>query len=318
MRFDFQDGLSHQFRDSSNSVTIGTAEQKTWTILQIVSATAEYLQTKGIEDPRLNAELLLAHTLGCRRIDLYANFDKPMKEEERERFKGFLKRRVNREPLQYILGETEFMGLKFFVDRRVLIPRPDTELLVEKSIDLCRQFPENTEAIKVLDIGSGCGNIAVSIAKFVGNAFVTCIDISADALEVARKNVELHMISSRIEFKQVDVLTDAVLGLGDDFDIVVSNPPYGSEEDLKTLEPEITEYEPRIAIFDGGDGLKFLRRISEAGQRLLKKGGFLLFEAGFDQSVKINEIMTHEGYCEIEVFKDLARIDRVIKGRSGN
>jgi len=299
-------------------MTASTTVQKTWTILEIVSATAQYLKEKGIDDARLNAELLLARVLGCRRIDLYANFDKPVRESEREQYKSLLKRRVAREPLQYILGETEFMGLRFAVDRRVLIPRPETETLVEKTIDVCRQFPEGMESISVLDIGTGCGNIAVSLAKFVGNAHLTAIDVSADALEVARKNGEMHNVSPRIEWKLADIMSDAFLEIGDAFDIVVSNPPYGSEEDLKTLQAEIISYEPKIAFFDGGDGLKFLRRISEVGNRLLRKGGYLLFEVGFNQSAETRDIMARSHYEEIEVFRDLAGIDRVIKGRRHN
>jgi release factor glutamine methyltransferase len=303
---------------ADTSLTVTAAEKKTWTILEILGTTVDYLKKKGIDDARLNAELLHAHVHNCRRIDLYANFDKPIRESEREQYKSLLKRRVAREPLQYILGETEFMGLRFVVDRRVLIPRPDTETLVEKTIDVCRQFPGGTESISILDIGTGCGNIAVSLGKFVGNAYVTAIDVSADALEVARKNGEMHNVSTRIEWRVVDVLSDAVFEIGDTFDMVVSNPPYGSEEDLKGLQPEILKYEPKIAIFDGGDGLKFLRRISEVGNRLLRKGGYLLFEVGFDQSLKIKEIMEAFGYEAIEVFKDLAGIHRVIKGRRPN
>jgi release factor glutamine methyltransferase len=302
--------------DTSSMIT--TTGKRTWTILEILGATADYLKEKGIDDARLNAELLLAHVLNCRRIDLYANFDKPVSESEREQYKSLLRRRTAREPLQYILGETEFMGLRFFVDRRVLIPRPETEVLVEKTIEVCRQFPEGTERISILDIGTGSGNIAVSLAKFVGNGHVTAIDVSAEALEVAQKNGELHKLSSRIEWKTVDVLSDAVFGIGDAFDIVVSNPPYGSQEDLKTLQPEIIEHEPKIAIFDGGDGLRFLKRISEVGNRLLRRGGCLLFEVGFDQSVEIKEIMARYGYEGIEVFKDLAGIDRVVKGSRSN
>ena len=163
---------NHSFPEIKATMTISSIEQKTWTILEIIPASTEYLKSKGIDDARLNAELLLAHVLGCRRIDLYAGFDKPLKDGERAHYKTLLKRRVAREPLQYIIGETEFMGLRFFVDRRVLVPRPDTEVLVERAIDLCHQFVEGIETIKVLDIGTGSGNIAVSIAKFVGNAFV--------------------------------------------------------------------------------------------------------------------------------------------------
>ena len=170
--------------------TIST-EQKVWTILEIISVSTEYLKSRGIEGARLNAELLLAHALGYKRIDLYTNFDEALDELEREKYKALLRRRAAREPLQYILGESEFMGLRLHVDRRVLIPRPETEVLVEKTIELCKSYGEGGEAIKVLDIGTGCGNIAVTVAKSVPSAVVTAIDISAEALEVAMHNAEL-------------------------------------------------------------------------------------------------------------------------------
>lgn len=299
-------------------MSVDTTVQKTWTILEIINTSSEYLRGKRIDDARLNAELLLAHVLGCRRIDLYANFDKPVKESEREHYKSLLKRRVVREPLQYIIGETEFMGLRFVVDRRVLIPRPETEVLVEKTIDLCRQFPEGTDRISILDIGTGCGNIAVSVARFVGNAYVTAIDNSAEALEVARENVQKHNLASRVTLERVDILHSSIHSIGEPFDLVVSNPPYVSREEFKTLQPEIREYEPLDATCDSSDGLTFYGRISEIGRQLLKGSGFLILEVGFGQSAQVQEILRKNGYVQIQVNKDYSGIERVVSARTSN
>lgn len=298
-------------------MTTSSVEEKTWTILEVISASTDYLKSKGIDDARLNAELLLAHVLGCRRIDLYANFDQLLKDAERAHYKALLKRRVAREPLQYIVGETEFMGLRFFVNRRVLVPRPDTELLVERTVDLCRQYQEETQRIQVLDIGTGSGNIAVAVARFVGNAYVTGIDISAEALEVAKRNVEAHKLAERVALKQADVIKNSIQSVGEPFDIIVSNPPYISKEDFRYLSPEIRDYEPRFAACDEADGSIFFRRISEIAKRLLRGDGHLLFEVGFGQSEKVQEIMGKSGFTELEVFKELVGIERVVKGKIG-
>lgn len=294
--------------------TIST-EQKVWTIFEIISVSTEYLKSRGIEGARLNAELLLAHVLGYRRIDLYTHFDEALDELEREKYKELLRRRAAREPLQYILGEAEFMGLRFFVDRRVLIPRPETEVLAEKTIELCKSYGEGGEAIRVLDIGTGCGNIAVTVAKSVSNAIVTAIDVSSDALEVAMHNAELHGVSERVTFKQVDVLSSPSSLADQAFDIVVSNPPYISKEEFEQLPPEIRDYEARFATCDESDGLKFFRRISELGSSMLRKGGDLLFEVGYGQSEDVERIMSSAGYNQVEVFKDLSGIERVLRGK---
>jgi release factor glutamine methyltransferase len=296
-------------------MTTISSDQKTWTILEIIGATAEYLKGKGIDDARLNAELLLAHLLRYRRIDLYANFDRPLSGSERELYKNLLKRRVAHEPLQYIIGETEFMGLRFIVDRRVLIPRPETEVVVEKTIEVCRQFPEGIEGISILDIGTGCGNIAVSIAKLVGNAYLTAIDNSAEALEVARQNVHDHNLDGRVTLGQADILQNPIDLVGKPFDIVVSNPPYISQEEFKSLPPEIREYEPPSATCDSSDGLTFYRRISEIGRQLLKGDGMLIFEVGFGQSGQVQAILRERGYQEIQINKDYGSVERVVKAK---
>ncbi len=291
------------------------ATTRLWTILDIISASTEYLDSQGVDDARLNTELLLAHVLGYRRIDLYTHFDRPVDHVEREEYKLLLRRRALREPLQYILGEAEFMGLRFFVDRRVLIPRPETEVLVEKTIELCKSQGERGRPISVLDVGTGCGNVAVTVAKLVPTVIVMAIDISSDALEVAMHNAELHGVSERVTFKQVDILSSSDLLAGQTFDIVVSNPPYVAKEDFGQLPPEIRDYEPRFATCDESDGLKFFRRISELGTSLLRKGGHLLFEVGDGQSGDVRRIMANAGYKQIEVLKDLAGIERVLRGK---
>ena len=290
-------------------------EEKTWNILQVISTSVEFLKDKGINEARLNAELLLAHALGCKRVDLYRDFDKPLREAERNRYKALLRRRLAREPLQYIIGETEFMGLCFYVDRRVLVPRPDTEVLVEKAIELCKSYGDSGERIKVLDIGTGCGNIALSIARFVENSIVTAIDISREALEVAKKNAEAFNVSERVVLKPIDLFEDSIFQDGDTFDLILSNPPYISTREFQCLYPEIRDYEPRLATCDESDGLKFFPRISEVGKRLLRRGGHLLIEVGFGQPEEVEDILARDGYSEIKVFEDLSGIERVVRGK---
>jgi release factor glutamine methyltransferase len=229
-----------------------------------------------------------------------------------------LRRRVAHEPLQYIVGKTEFMGLRFIVDRRVLIPRPETEVLVEKTIEVCRQFPEGTESISILDIGTGCGNIAVSIAKLVGNAHLTAIDDSAEALEVARQNLQNYSLSGRVTLEQVDILRNPIDIVGGPFDIVVSNPPYISQEEFRDLPPEIREYEPPGATCDSSDGLTFYRRICEIGRQLLKDSGLLILEVGFGQSGQVQAILRERGYGEIQQNKDYGGVERVVQAKASH
>jgi release factor glutamine methyltransferase len=283
-----------------------------WTILSLIEWGSTYLADKGFVSPRLNVELLLAHTLQCERIHLYTNFDKPPTQEELTVFTSYLQRRAHHEPLDYILGESEFMGLKFFVNNNVLIPRPETEVLVEQVIHHCRQ--DSSRVFRMVDIGTGSGNIAVSVAKFLSNVEIDALDIDEKALDVARNNAQRNEVARKINFLQMNILNDP-LDCHTIYDIIVSNPPYISRAEFSTLEPEVREFEPRIATTDEADGLVFFQRIAEVGERLLKNGGWVFVEIGYNQSESVSKIFLNSGYHNIELVPDFNRIPRVMKAK---
>jgi len=278
------------------------------TILEAVKLSANYLQEKGIESPRLNAELLLAHLLDCKRLDLYLLYDRPLKENEVVLYRELLKKRSSFVPLQYLVGEVEFYGLEFNVDSSVLIPRPETELLVETVIE------ENKKPnLRILDIGTGSGIIAVAFAKNFEQPELFALDVSDGALENAKKNAIKNNVADRIKFLQLD--TRKNLPFEDEsFDIIVSNPPYISKDEFPKLQTELRVFEPAIALTDYSDGLSFYRTISEKAAGLLKSKGKVYFEVGKDQSIMVKKIMEGNGFINIKIKKDFQEIDRVISG----
>jgi len=278
------------------------------TVLESITLSSEFLKNKGIESPRINAELLLAHILNCKRLNLYLSFERPLSEEELQKYRELLRRRSKFEPLQYIVGNVEFYGLDFKVNTSVLIPRQETEILIETIIT---QF-DKYGPLKILDIGTGSGNIAVSLAKHLDNSFVTAVDISEDALKTAAENAALNSVSDRTEFIKLDFLTERLNR--NDFDIVVSNPPYVSIEEFQTLAPELKEYEPKVALTDYNSGFHFYEVISAKANLLLKPGGKLFFEVGRGQFAKITGLMTQNNFLNIKVTKDYLNIERVISG----
>ncbi len=282
------------------------------TILSLLDISSKHLQEQGIEDPRLNAELLLCHVLRCKRIDLYLQFERILTGEEIEEFRDCIRRRLRREPVQYITGETEFMGLRFAVDPRVLIPRPETELLVEEVVGFAKR--EKPDSMTVLDIGTGSGNIAVSLVKMISGCRVVSIDASASALEVAAGNVDYHECRDRVELRQVDFLMDAS-AIDGTYDCIVSNPPYIPAPEEKDLQPEVRIYEPRTAWSDGNDGLTFYHTIAREGKRLLRTGGRVFLEIGFGQSARVSDILRNDGYQSPEIIRDYAGIERIIKAQ---
>ncbi|MEJ2614269.1 MAG: peptide chain release factor N(5)-glutamine methyltransferase [Ignavibacteriaceae bacterium] len=279
------------------------------TVLESIKLSTEYLQKKGVESPRTNAELLLADILNCKRLDLYLKFDQPLKVEEINIYREYISRRGKFEPLQYITGSVEFFGLEFKVNRSVLIPRPETEILVETVINSL----EKEENIDILDIGTGSGNIAVSIAKNLPNAKISAIDNSSEALRVAEENAKLNSVEDRIHFMN-DSILNGVIYSAKKYDIIVSNPPYISVDEFQNLQPELKVYEPRTALTDEGDGFSFFRIISSKTKHVLKKQGKLFFEIGKDQYKQVEKILIENDFKNVTVKKDYLNIERVIYG----
>lgn len=253
-------------------------------------------------------EILLISILDCPRSSLYNGIlslnDKQLKE-----LRCALSLRARGFPLQYILCETEFFGLTFKVDEKVFIPRPETEILVEKIIEIVKNHYSLRGKIKILDIGTGSGCIAISLAKSLLIAKITAVDISIGALEVAKYNSKLNNVGEEIEFIESDLFGDLK---SDTYDLIVSNPPYIPSADIENLQREI-KYEPRIALDGGRDGFDFYRRIIKDAPKFLKKGGFLFMEIGFGQRNDISEIASQEGKLEIlEIVKDYSNIERIL------
>jgi len=279
------------------------------TVLEAIQLSTTYLEKKGVESARTNAELLLADILNCKRLELYLSFDKPLKENELDIYREFIKKRGQRIPLQYILGYVDFYGYKFCVDQNVLIPRPETELLVEKIIE------DNSakDKLRILDIGCGSGNISLVLANKLTQAEVIGIDISEAALSNAEKNKSAIKENDNITFLQIDILNDSVEHLGK-FDIIVSNPPYISLNDFNELEPELKNFEPRISLTDENDGLSFYRRIISLAKEILNTAGRIYFEVGKDQYKPISEMMLKTGFSNMKVIKDYSGIERIVFG----
>jgi release factor glutamine methyltransferase len=278
---------------------------ETWTVLKILTWTKEYLAGKGVENARLEAEWLLSSALDLDRVGLYVNFDKPLTEAELALFRGMVTRRARREPLQYILGTQEFMGMEFETTPAALIPRHDTETLVEEAVK------RGEGAKKVLDIGVGSGCIAVALALKLPGAEVFGVEQSAAALELATRNAAKHgAVVTMVRGSLFEPFS------GERFDLIVSNPPYIPTAELAALQPEVRDYEPFDALDGGPDGLDFYRSIIPSAPAHLDPGGWLLFEVGIGQAEQVGELFNGTGrFGEIFTAKDSAGIERVVGGR---
>jgi release factor glutamine methyltransferase len=279
------------------------------TVLDVLNKSTEYLEKKGIESPRMNAELLLTDILKCKRLELYLMYDRPLTEKELTEYREYLKRRSAFEPAQYIIGTVEFYCLEFNVSPAVLIPRPETEILVETVIN---SVPKEDE-LRVMDIGSGSGNISIAIAVNLPNAQVSGIEISESAIVVAEENLKKYDLNKRVSFLNYDILNVNKNELSD-FDIIVSNPPYVSKEDYSKVQKEILNYEPNIAVTDFHDGYKFYREIISLTAQVLKPNGKIFLEIAQGQSKKISGFMKDNNFKEISIVQDYQKIDRVIYG----
>ena len=270
----------------------------------LLTATAE-LNAAGIESPRLDAEVLLAHVLNCRRLYLYVDADKNLTFAQIERYKELIERRVKNFPVAYLTGQREFFGMNFAVTPDVLIPRPDTEILVQFAIEKLSKFDTPT----FLDIGTGSGAICVSILKNLKTARAVTVDISADALNCAKFNSGKFGVDDRINF----CLGNLFEPLREEkFHAVISNPPYIPTKDLSTLQAEV-QREPKIALDGGSDGLNFYRRIIDDAPNFLFDGGFTAVEIGIDQADAVKNLMK-KNFTDIEIIRDLSNIERVVTG----
>jgi release factor glutamine methyltransferase len=283
------------------------------TLLPALRWAEDVLRRGRIDEARLTSELLLCHVLGCPRIRLYVDFEKILRPGELDGFVGLVRRRLSHEPLQYITGETEFMGLTFAVDRRVLIPRPETEVLVERALDHCRGL--GGRPVRILDAGSGSGNIAVSIAHYHRQSAVIGIDVSGGALEVALGNIRRHRLGGRVSLLKADLLRDGIPVRDGVFDAIVSNPPYIPSGEVDGLQPEIRLFEPVIATTDGGDGLSFFRRLADLAGTLLVPGGVLMAETSYNQARAVERIFQSYSLTGTGVVRDLSGIERVVYAR---
>jgi len=275
------------------------------TVLEVIKKTSEFFASKGIESPRLNAELLVGHALGLPRMRLYLEFERPLTEAELGSVRELARRRGRREPVQYIIGSAEFLGLRLRTDRRALIPRPETELLVETVI--ARSDPPPA---RILDLGTGGGAIALALASAFPGARVTAVDASAGALALAAENAVSTGLSGRVTFVESDWFEG--LAPGETFDLIVSNPPYLSSGEAASAAPEVRDHEPARALESGDGGFADIEKISVGAAAALSPGGMLALETGIGHHARLGATLSRGGFSRTESLRDLTGRDRFV------
>lgn len=278
------------------------------TISQALYEGAAILKKNGIESPRLDAEVIMAHVTGMSRLKIITEGTMELISRLNEDYKKLINLRSLGMPAAYIIGVKEFMGIDFKVGPGVLIPRGDTEICTQRAIEECSK---QDRQVKVADVCCGSGAIGISIAKLSGNAFATLLDISDEAIESARENIILNGVEARTKLSKSDLLSSVSC---DKFDIIVSNPPYIRSQIIESLQREVKDYEPHLALDGGDDGLLFYRRLTPQAAGCLKAGGTLIYEIGYDQANDVGDIMMRHGFKNIEIIKDLAGLDRCVVG----
>ena len=289
-------------------------EAETWTIGRLLIWTTDYLKRSGAESPRLDAEVLLAHARGCKRIDLYTAFEETAGEPLRTAFRDLVKRRADGTPVAYLVGRREFYSLSFRVTPDVLIPRPDTEFVVVETLDLIARAGINGRPIEIADVGTGSGAIAVCLAKHAPTSRVTAIDISPAALAVARQNVADHGLADRVTLVADDLL--AALPPDTRFDFIVSNPPYIGQAEMPKLAREVRDHEPHLALVGGAVGVEVIQRLVPQAAQRLRPGGWLVLEISPFIEAQVCQIFNDDARWETPlVSKDLAQLVRIVKSR---
>lgn len=272
-----------------------------------IQSASERLQSAGVDSALLDAQLLMANILECSRLDIIVHPERELTGDEEDGFDKLVTRRAARYPLAYLLGYREFYGIDIKVTPGVLIPRPETELLVEIIVDRLRNVPNPT----IADIGIGSGAISIAVAHSLPQSRIVATDLSDEAIQVAKANIDNYQLSDRINIIHGD-LVSPLLGLGEKYDAIVSNPPYIASEEIANLEPEVRCYEPMVALVGGETGLAAYRRIYPDALGLLKPDGFVAVEIGQGQADAVSQIAMDSGYTSIDVYKDLAGIERVV------
>ncbi len=284
------------------------------TVLEVIQRSSEFLAKKDVESPRLQTELLLAHLLKLPRMQLYLNFERSLTPAELENFRQLIKRRGLREPLQHIVGSTSFCGFEIAVNRDVLIPRPETELLAEQGWKFLNQPPVSEQPCPAaLDFGTGSGCLAIALAAKSPASDVWALDLSAGALEQARQNAARNNVGERIRFFQGDGF--AALPAGAQFDLIISNPPYIPTAEIATLQPEVRDFDPGSALDGGPEGLDFYRRLAVEAAAFLKSGGRLMLEFGDGQAAALGEILAQQNWVVEAVVGDYNKKERLLIAR---
>ncbi len=278
---------------------------KNWRIIDIINWADKYFKDKSFENPRSEIEILLLHLFDCKKIDLYLDFEKVINPKDLATLRRWIKRRIYREPIQHIIGNSEFYGRKFIVNQHVLIPRPETETIIDISIDALSKINNPV----IIDIGTGSGCIGITLALEIPGSNVLAIDISEAALSVAKKNAELYKLNN-IDFIKMDFLSQDI---NHNVDLLVSNPPYIPKKEFSGLMKDVKEYEPTIALTDNSDGLVFYKKLSKIISDIVKKNGVTILEVGRGNHYsKVKEVFYKEGYKGIKTFRDLNKDIRVL------
>lgn len=280
--------------------------RRQWRLIELVEWGERYFSSKGFENPRRNIEWLLTDLLSVSRLELYLEFDSTVDPDQLTILRRWVKRRLKGEPLPYITGKTEFYGLPLFVNPQVLIPRPETERLVETAVELATKI----DATNIVDVGTGSGCIAVALASQLENSRVLAIDVSGAALELASKNAKLNGVEKRVEFLKKDIRSESIPGT---FDILASNPPYIRKNEMGKLMKEVREFEPINALTDGSDGLEFYRCFAASGGQYVRPGGFLVMEVGLGRHpFEVEKLFEKRGFDNVQLHQDYNGDNRVI------